>query len=84
MRHRDRAAGARLQSVTRRFDSARCLSRDNGRKEEHVKIKTFGTVDDRSLAVLNGSRPDRSNRVAWALGCSLAALGGVLYKRGKR
>jgi branched-chain amino acid transport system permease protein len=36
------------------------------------------TVDDRSLAVLNGSRPDRSNRLAWALGCSLAALGGIL------
>jgi branched-chain amino acid transport system permease protein len=36
------------------------------------------TVDDRSLAILNGARPDRSTRAAWALGTSLAALGGIL------
>lgn len=36
------------------------------------------TVDDRSLTVLNGARPDRSSRTAWALGSSLAALGGIL------
>ena len=35
-------------------------------------------VDDRGLTALNGARPDRSSMLAWALGCSLAALGGIL------
>ena len=35
-------------------------------------------VDDRPLATLNGARPDRSAMLAWAIGCSLAALAGVL------
>jgi branched-chain amino acid transport system permease protein len=35
-------------------------------------------VDDRPLAVLNGSRPDRSSSLSWSLGCSLAALSGIL------
>ena len=36
------------------------------------------TVDDRPLATLNGGRPDRSALLAWAIGCSLAALAGIL------
>lgn len=36
------------------------------------------TVDDRRLATLNGARPDRSALLAWTIGCSLAALSGVL------
>jgi branched-chain amino acid transport system permease protein len=36
-------------------------------------------VDDRPLASLNGAQPDRSSMLAWALGCSLAALSGVLF-----
>ena len=35
-------------------------------------------VDDRKLAMLNGARPDRSAMLAWAIGCSLAALAGIL------
>ncbi|MDQ3293617.1 MAG: ABC transporter permease, partial [Actinomycetota bacterium] len=35
-------------------------------------------VDDRGLASLNGARPGRSAALAWALGCSLAALAGIL------
>ncbi|MEY2423920.1 MAG: hypothetical protein QOI95_3987 [Acidimicrobiaceae bacterium] len=35
-------------------------------------------VDDRPLAALNGARPDRSAMLAWAIGCSLAALAGIL------
>ncbi len=37
------------------------------------------TVDDRPLAALNGARPDRSAMLAWAIGCSLAMLSGVLF-----
>ncbi len=37
------------------------------------------TVDDRPLASLNGAMPDRSAMLAWALGCSLAALSGILF-----
>jgi branched-chain amino acid transport system permease protein len=36
------------------------------------------SVDDRPLATLNGARPDRSAMLAWAIGCSLAALAGIL------
>jgi branched-chain amino acid transport system permease protein len=35
-------------------------------------------VDDRPLAMLNGARPDRSAMLAWAIGCSSAALAGIL------
>lgn len=35
-------------------------------------------VDNRSLVALNGARPEHSAMVAWALGCSLAALSGIL------
>jgi branched-chain amino acid transport system permease protein len=37
------------------------------------------TVDNRSLAALNGARSDRSAMLAWAIGCSLAALSGILF-----
>lgn len=36
------------------------------------------TVDDRPLVTLNGGRPDRSAMLAWAIGCALAALAGIL------
>lgn len=36
-------------------------------------------VDDRDLAMLNGARPDRIAMLAWALGCSLATLSGILF-----
>jgi branched-chain amino acid transport system permease protein len=35
-------------------------------------------VDSRSLALLHGARPDRSAALAWAIGCSLAAIAGIL------
>jgi branched-chain amino acid transport system permease protein len=41
-------------------------------------ITMRAVVDDRALASLNGARPDRSALVSWALGCSLAALAGIL------
>lgn len=36
------------------------------------------TVDDRSLLMLNGGRPDRVSVASWAIGASLAGLAGVL------
>ena len=36
------------------------------------------SVDSRPLAMLNGARPDRAAMLAWAIGCSLAALAGIL------
>jgi len=36
------------------------------------------TVDDRTLLMLNGGRPDRASLASWAMGASLAALAGVL------
>jgi branched-chain amino acid transport system permease protein len=36
------------------------------------------TVDSRQLALLHGARPHRSAALAWAIGCSLAALAGIL------
>jgi branched-chain amino acid transport system permease protein len=35
-------------------------------------------VDDRPLAMLNGARPAVSGMLAWAIGCSLAAIAGIL------
>jgi branched-chain amino acid transport system permease protein len=35
-------------------------------------------VDDRSLAMLNGARPHRSAMLAWAVGCTTAAVAGIL------
>ena len=36
------------------------------------------SVDSRALTLLHGARPDRSAALAWAIGCSLAALAGIL------
>ncbi|MCU1391381.1 MAG: transporter permease, partial [Ilumatobacteraceae bacterium] len=36
------------------------------------------SVDDPSLAVLNGARPELAAKLAWCLGSTLAALGGIL------
>ena len=41
-------------------------------------IAMRAAVDDPSLSALNGARPDRISMLAWALGTSLAALGGIL------
>ncbi len=35
-------------------------------------------VDNRDLAGLNGARPGRVSALAWALGCSMAAIAGIL------
>ena len=43
-----------------------------------VGIAMRAVVDDRTLAGLNGARPGRSSMLAWAIGCSLAALAGIL------
>ncbi len=36
------------------------------------------TVDDRTLLMLNGGRPDRASMASWAIGASLGGLAGVL------
>lgn len=41
-------------------------------------IAMRAVVDSRSLVQLNGARPNRSSSLSWALGCSLAALSGIL------
>lgn len=52
-----------------------------------LRLFLFGTrtgvsmravVDNRSLARLNGARPERASTVSWAVGCSLASLAGIL------
>ena len=35
-------------------------------------------VDNRDLAGLNGAKPGRVSAFAWALGCSMAAIAGIL------
>jgi branched-chain amino acid transport system permease protein len=42
-------------------------------------IAMRAAVDDRPLAALHGARPDQSSMLAWAIGCSLAALSGILF-----
>jgi len=41
-------------------------------------VNMRAVVDNRSLAQLNGARPNRASSLSWALGCSLAALAGIL------
>lgn len=41
-------------------------------------ISMRANVDDRSLTLLNGARPDRIALFSWAVGASLAAVGGIL------
>ena len=43
-----------------------------------IGLDMRATVDSRPLAMLHGARPDRSAAIAWAIGCSLAALAGIL------
>src|SRR4051794_10120190 len=42
-------------------------------------IAMRAAVDDRPLSSLNGSRPDTVQMLAWAIGCSLAAMSGILF-----
>lgn len=44
----------------------------------YTGVAMRAVVDDRPLLQLNGGRPDRMSLLAWAIGCSLAALAGVL------
>ncbi|HZR14489.1 MAG TPA: ABC transporter permease [Acidimicrobiia bacterium] len=43
-----------------------------------IGVSMRAAVDDRPLAQLNGARPDAASMLAWAIGCSLAALSGIL------
>ena len=43
-----------------------------------IGVAMRANVDDRSLALLNGARPDRVALFSWAVGTALAALGGIL------
>jgi signal peptidase I len=41
-------------------------------------VSMRAVVDNRSLAELNGARPNRASMLSWAIGFSLAALAGIL------
>ncbi len=43
-----------------------------------IGLDMRAAVDSRPLALLHGARPDRAAAFAWAIGCSLAALAGIL------
>ncbi len=43
-----------------------------------IGVSMRANVDDRSLTLLTGARPDRIALLSWAVGCSLAAVGGIL------
>jgi branched-chain amino acid transport system permease protein len=43
-----------------------------------IGVAMRASVDDRSLATLNGARADRVSMLAWAAGSVLAAIGGIL------
>jgi branched-chain amino acid transport system permease protein len=43
-----------------------------------IGIAMRGVVDDRGLAALNGANPRRVSTLAWALGCVLAGIAGIL------
>jgi branched-chain amino acid transport system permease protein len=43
-----------------------------------VGLDMRASVDSRPLAMLHGARPDSAAALAWAIGCSLAALAGIL------
>src|SRR3546814_636433 len=43
-----------------------------------IGLDMRATVDNRDLAALHGARPHRAAALAWAIGCSLAALAGIL------
>jgi branched-chain amino acid transport system permease protein len=42
-------------------------------------IATRAVVDDRELASLTGAAPTRFAQLGWAMGCSLAAMAGILF-----
>jgi branched-chain amino acid transport system permease protein len=42
-------------------------------------IATRAVVDDRALASLTGATPTRYAQLGWAMGCSLAAIAGILF-----
>lgn len=46
--------------------------------ETRIGVAMRAVVDSRELAALNGMSPDRVSGLAWALGCSLAGLAGIL------
>jgi branched-chain amino acid transport system permease protein len=41
-------------------------------------VSMRAVVDDQPLLQLNGGRPDMASMLSWAIGCSLAALAGIL------
>jgi branched-chain amino acid transport system permease protein len=43
-----------------------------------IGLDMRAVVDDRSLLLLNGGRPDRASMFSWALGSMLASLAGIL------
>jgi branched-subunit amino acid ABC-type transport system permease component len=43
-----------------------------------IGVTMRATVDDRSLLMLNGGKPDQVSIMSWAIGASLAGLAGVL------
>lgn len=43
-----------------------------------IGVSMRANVDDRNLALLNGARPGRVGLFSWAIGASLAAIGGIL------
>lgn len=43
-----------------------------------IGLDMRASVDSRPLAMLHGARPNRSAATAWAIGCGLAAVAGVL------
>jgi branched-chain amino acid transport system permease protein len=43
-----------------------------------IGLDMRAVVDDRSLVLLNGGRPDRASMFSWALGSMLASLAGIL------
>ena len=46
--------------------------------KSRLGVAMRAVVDNRDLAALNGVRPGLVSSSAWAIGCSLAALGGIL------
>ncbi len=46
--------------------------------QTRIGLSMRAVVSNRDLVQLNGGRPNRSSTVSWALGSSLAALGGIL------
>lgn len=43
-----------------------------------IGVSMRANVDDRSLTLLNGARPNRIALFSWAIGAALAAVGGIL------